>query len=187
MTLEERVAQLEAALAAILQAGTHNIETDGNVSMVGSREPGNPQKLFMGPDMNRGGYFFSQERFPGQGTPYWAGYETFERVDPANPSWGYGYWPMRMWGQNFLLEANGDNVSRNVVAERIYLQSPAHRNMQTGAFEKPDHYDQFGVPFTADGQQMGGIYYDKNDLEVYLTREGREVVLYNNGNRTVLG
>ena len=187
MTLEERVAQVEATLASILQAGTANIETAGNLSLVGARDPGNPTKLFMGPSFDRGGYFYSQERFPGQGTPYWAGYETFERVDPANPSWGYGYWPMRMWGLNFLLEANGDNVSRNIVAQRIYLQSPAHRNMQTGNFEKPDYYDQFGVPFTAAGEQMGGIGVDTQDLRVRIERVGDTVMLFVGDKQVQLG
>ena len=190
MTLEERVAWLEGVidkLMALMDVSNGNISTPGNVSMVGPRDPGNPTKLFMGPDVDRGGYFFSQERFPGQGTPYWFGFETFERIDPANPSWGYGYWPLRVWGLNFILEANGDQVGRNIVAEKIYLQSPAHRNMTTGKFEKPDHYDEFGVPFTAAGEQMGGIYYDAGDLSTYITREGAEVVLYNNDHRTVLG
>lgn len=189
-SLEERIAWLEAEIETLRQwvdFANGNIATPGNITQQGSREPSNPLKLYLGSDSDHGLYFFFQERPPGQGSPLWGGFETFARVNLDQPAWGYGALPLRAWGMNFLLEANGDQVGRNLVVERIYLQSPAHRNLQTGAFEKPDHYDQDGVPYDHDGNQMGGIYYDAGDLNVYLTRVGPHVVLFNHGQETVLG
>ena len=191
MTLEERVAWLEQfadKLIALLDVNQGNITTPGNINQVGPRDPSNPIKQFMGPSMDAGLYTFMQERFPGQGTSLWAGLETFQRPDddPAHAAWGYGALPLRLWGLTFLLEGNGDNVVRNIVAEKFYLQTPAHRNLQTGAFEKAHHYDAQGVPYTAAGMQLGGIYFDQADLGVYLTREGDSVVLYNQGQRKEL-
>lgn len=183
-----QIADLTARLNGVAQQGTNNIQTDGNMSMLGDRPPGSPLKFFIGKDFQRGLYFFFQERFPGQGTELWGGFETYQAPpdgDPTHASWGYGALPGRAWFQNFLLEANGDNVSRNVVTNRIYLQVPAHRNLSTGVFEKPSSYSPEGVPLAADGSPLGGIYPDFNDLGTYFAREGDQVVLYINGAEAV--
>lgn len=176
----KRIQQLEdeiADLKAIIDLANQNVTTAGNVNLISRREPSNPIKLFMGKDQDTGFYFFFQERFPGQGSDTWGGFETFSRVNPEEPAWGYGALPMRAWGLNFLLEANGDQVGRNLVVEKIYLQKPAHRSLVTGEFEKPHHYDLFGIPWDTQGNRMGGIYPDGSDLGVYITRIDDRVVL----------
>ena len=180
--LKAQVEVLTTALAGIVQDGTNNIQTIGNISMIGPRDPSNPRKFFMGPSFDRGVYLFSQERFAGQGSDEWGGIETYRKPDddPSHASWGYGADPGRMWWQNFLLEANGDQVGVNVVANRIYLQQPKYRNLQTGGWEKPYQYHN-GVPCKADGTPLGGIQVDFDDLGSYITRDGDRLVLYHGG------
>lgn len=180
MTDAERIAALEARLdklESMLDPSTENLRISGNINMVGPREDGNPIKLFMGPDMDRGLYFFVDKRDPAEGTEYFAGFETYVKPD-GPPAVGYGALPLRSWGMLGVDELNGVIVRRNIVAQAIYLQTPAHRNLQTGAFEKAHHYDTKGVPYTEAGEMMGGIYPDYSDLSVRLERVGDEVWLF---------
>lgn len=180
MTDSERIAALEqqvANLTAIIQSNG-NIRTPGNVYLIDPREPSNPTKLYMGPSDDIGFYIYSQERFPGQGSKYWAGMETFERVNPQKPAAGYGFHPLRLWGKNNLWEANGTQVGVSIVAQRIYLQEPLHIDPMTGDKVKADHYDDFGTPYTSDGRELGGIYWNKNDLGHRIERIGDKVMLF---------
>lgn len=190
MTIEERLAAVESMMAAItIDPANGGVTTGGNVAIEdGGRAPSNPLKLFLGNIALRGLYFFWQKRFEGQGSEYWGGFETW--LNPGEgkpPGWGYGALPGRAWFMNFLLEANGVQVGQSVVVQRIYLQQPAHRNLETGAFEKAHRYDAQGVPFTAGGQVMGGIYPDYGDLVVRIERVGNEVWLFAPGGDVRLG
>ena len=189
--LKQRVDALEAALAAVVQPGTANIVTQGNITLEDAgRDPSDPVKLFLGKLAEHGLYFFWQNRPPGQGTDVWGGFETWTAPpdgDPAHASWGYGALPGRAWFQGWCLEADSSETIRNIVAERIYLAPPLYRNLQTGGFELPDHYSAQGVPFTALGEMMGGIQPDREHLNVYITRDGDDVVLINGTNRTIIG
>lgn len=175
------LAELEAEVAElrrIVDVLTGNLSTPGNIMQVGERAPSDPLKHFLGPTPDRGFYVFAQQRFPDQGGPFWAGFETFERVSEANPAWGYGRWPGRIWFQNLLFEANGAMVLPTLVAQRIYLQQPLHRNLATGEFQPAHHYDAQGVPYTETGEELGGIYWDTQDLGVRIERVGDRVLLF---------
>jgi len=179
--VEERIAHLEAKLdyyagvidklAALVNPDNGNIVTSGNITSndeANPRPPSDPLKWLLGCL-----YFFSQNRFPGQGTEQWAGFETYRQPPDGNPThaaWGYGGEAGRMWWMNLLAEANGDLVSRHVIADRIYFQQPKHRDMTTGDFVLPHHYDQFGVPYAdaAETNRLGGIQVDYNALDVSL-------------------
>lgn len=163
---------------------SQNIETTGNLTLHDDgRESSNPVKLFMGFLQRATGlYFFWQRRFPGQsdGT-HWAGMETsLEPPDGRPIAEGYGALPMRLWGQNVLLEANGALVVKDVVAHKVYLSPPVYRHRWTGQFMSPSGWSAAGEPLDDEGRVMGGIYYDVANLGTYLTvHEGQPVVVHN--------
>lgn len=176
-TIEERMEAVEQELQRLRAFG---LGTLGNVTLEdGGREPSNPVKLLLGKlGENLGLYGFFQRRFAGQAQgEYWAGLETSVPADP--PANGYGGLPMRLWGQNVLLESNGALVVRTAVAERIYLSPPVYRDLRTGAFVSPSAWSDAGEPLDADGNLLGGIMYDTDDLGTYLTvHEGRPVLVH---------
>ena len=165
----------------MIDVDAQNITMRGNLMMVSQREDGNPILLFMGDSLDRGLYFFFDKRDPAEGTEYFAGFETYAKPEGQPPSVGYGALPLREWGMAGLAELNGDNVRRNIVAEKVYLQTPAHRNLQTGQLVKAAYYDSKGVPYTSEDLPMGGIYYDAADLGTYIAQDG----IYANGRKVV--
>lgn len=180
--LDELRARIEA-LEAVIDPGSMNILTLGNLTLEDEgREPGNPVKLFLG-FLSRatGLYAFWQRRFGGQALgEYWAGLETSLAPPDGRPvAEGYGALPLRLWGQNVLLEANGALVVRTVVAEKVYLAPPVYRHRWTGEFVAPSAWSQAGEPLDEQGRVLGGIMYDPADLGTYLTvHEGKPVVVH---------
>lgn len=180
MTIEERVDALEQTITRLDQYG---LTTAGNVILEDSgRAPSNPVKLLLGKlSQALGLYAFFQRRFDDQARgEYWAGLETSQQPPDGNPiAWGYGALPMRLWGQNCLLEANGALVVRNVVAERVYLAPPVYRNMRTGVFVSPSSWSAAGEPLDDHGNLLGGIYYPET-VGTYLTvHDGQPVIVHN--------
>ncbi len=174
-----RVEALEQANARLLVYG---LTTAGNLTLEdGGRVPSNPVKVLLG-FLGRatGLYVFWQRRFGGQAQgEYWAGLETaLEPPDGRPVAEGYGALPLRLWGQNVLLEANGALVVRHVVCERVYLAPPVYRHRWTGAFVTASGWSGAGEPLDAEGRVLGGIYYPAQ-LGTYLTvHEGRPVVVH---------
>lgn len=181
--LVNRVAELEQANERLWRYG---LGTLGNVTLEDNadapREPSNPVKLLLGRlGRNLGLYAFFQRRFPGQSNgEYWAGIETSAPVPDGKPvAWGYGALPLRLWGQNCLLESQGALVVRNVVAERVYLSPPVYRNLETGEFVSPSSWSAAGEPLDEQGRLLGGLYWNDADLGTYLTRvDGRPVLVH---------
>lgn len=178
MTAEE-LARLEwaetqlAKLMAIIDVDNGNITTPGNLYLVGEREDGNPIKLFMGPDLDRGLYISLDKRDPSEGTEYMAKVETFMRPPEGVPvAAGYGAIPLRLMGMLGVDELNGVTARRYVVAESLYIGSLVHRGPD-GEFVHADHYDAKGVPWgDADETVMlGGAYWDQENPGVLLTAE----------------
>lgn len=129
-----------------------NIFTEGNIYLLGHRL--SPIKIFMGKDLDNGFYGFVMERPDGS---LLTGFETFRRPDPRLPvSSGYGAYPIRLWGSNILIEANGVVVARDLVASKLILQEPV----------------------TVGG---GGITWNPEDMGTYMTRDGPDLILYHNG------
>ena len=147
------LALLMLALSSVaLAAG--NIESNGNIYLVGGRPFISPIKMYLGPDYDRGLYIFEQERPDGS---LFAGMETFQRPAQGAPvAEGYGAYPLRLWGSNVLIEENGVLVVREVVANKIILQQP-------------------------DTTVGGAIRWNPDDMGTYLTRDGPDVILYNGG------
>lgn len=168
--LKARVAVLEA----LLDPSNGNLTTPGNITSsddADPRPPTSPLKWLLGCL-----YFFSQNRPPGQGTERWAGLETYKAPhsgDPSHAAWGYGGEPGRLWFMNTLMESNGDWVGRNMVISRLYFQQPKHRDLTTGLFVLPHHYDAAGVPYADAGEtnRLGGIQVDSDNLGVSLSAE----------------
>jgi hypothetical protein len=178
--LERQVEALTAMLVGILMPGTSNINTPGNITQVDpGRTASDPVKQFMGNSPDSGLYTFWQRRFSSGDGQYWGGMETFRRpAAECPPHWGYGAEPMRLWGQNFLFEANGTAVVRNIVTERVYLAPPVFRNLETGEFVPAASFDANGTPYGPGGERLGGIYWDTANLGVYLTQvDGWPVVV----------
>lgn len=136
-------------LFACLLAGAMAFTVDSNIYLLGRRDFTSPQKIYIGPDMDNGLYIFVQERVGG----IWAGLETFKRPPQDSPANGYGHYPLRLWGSNILAEENGILVVREVVAQKIILQTP---------ILTPE----------------GGITWNPLDLQTYITRDGTNVILY---------
>ena len=115
-----------------------------------------------------------------KGLPFWAGWETFERVNPENPANGYGFHPLRIWGSNVLFEADGVSVTRESVTSRIYFQSPLHRDPESGKFISPHHYDEQGTPWAdaEETRQLGGIMWNKDNLNSCLTVDGEGMLTF---------
>lgn len=160
-SLEQRVERLEAdnaRLQQLLDLALGNLTTPGNLTQQADRPPTSPLKHIMTTADGRGGlYTFMQERFPDQGSELWAGVETF--VKHQTPAWGYGALPLRLWGQNCLLEANGVLVVREVVTEKVTERPVKYCNLTTGKFEEAASYDEHGVPLDSRGNPMGGIHW----------------------------
>lgn len=153
-----RVLILALAIAAALNGAAvfaaSNIESAGNLYLVGPRAFTDPLKLYLGPTMDRGLYGFVQERPDGS---IFTGLETFKRPPAGTPvAQGYGAYPLRLWGSNILAEENGSLVAKDVVASKLILQAPAY------------------LP-------GGGITWNPADLGTYLTRSGEDLILYHNG------
>ena len=140
---------LLAALGFLLAGWTAN----ENITVVGPRPFTSPWKLFMGPTEDAGLYIYAQQRQDGQ---VWSGVETFKRPDAGQVSAGYGAWPLRLWGTNFLAEENGVVVAPELVTERIILQRPDNRG-------------------------PGGVTWDRQRLGTYFAWTPDCVLLYVNG------
>lgn len=88
-----------------------------------------------------------------------AGWQTFHRPEPGLPvAHGCGYYPGRLWNQQFLQEAGGEVACRAVITERWYPTEPDYRDMSHPgtSFVKPVYFDADGIPHKADGERLGG-------------------------------
>jgi len=185
--LEERVKFLEDLLFSFMNGEHQPIQINGNITAFAEREPSQPMRVVVGRDADNNLYIFFQEEFAGQERGAWAGIENYKKVNEGgmNAHVGYGFYPGRVWFKNFLADADGNTVQNAVVAEKIYLQTPAHRNVKNEQWEKPAKWEN-GKPLDANGNEMGGINYDPSDLGTYIARDGDNVVLVHNGNKVVL-
>jgi hypothetical protein len=177
--------KIEWLKSVLFDQGSRNaaLRLKGNLLILDNeRPPSSPLKFFMGETEDRGAYMFAQHRFDGQtkGLPFWAGWETFERVNPENPANGYGFHPLRIWGSNVLFEADGVSVTRESVTSRIYFQSPLHRDPESGKFISPHHYDEQGTPWAdaEETRQLGGIMWNKDNLNSCLTVDGEGMLTF---------
>lgn len=146
------LASLLAILGFLFAGTTYALEAPDNLYIIGERAWSDPHKIYMGPDLDNGLYFFVQK----DGSGLWSGVETFKRPTTDNVSDGYGAYPIRIWGSNFLVEKDGTMVARGIVTDKIVLAKPITR-------------------------PGGGIYWDQSDLGTYLTRWGDQLLLVHNG------
>ncbi|MBI2888156.1 MAG: hypothetical protein HYY02_13260 [Chloroflexi bacterium] len=135
-----------------------NFRSDGNLYALWQGSEGNFPLMWLGLDEDNLLYLFFQPRTGANGGK-WAGINTFYRPPSGDPSWGYGYQPIRLYGKNALVEARGTIVSRDVRTPVLYFQKPYHRDINDsfGTFKAPTGYTNERPML--DSTELGGIYY----------------------------